>query len=267
MRMITFKSLLDDTLRTSGLVPSVASAEDVETMAGMLGDALKSAWEWGKDWPEWCLIEELPAITEWAVTVAYPAGSVVWYGPESRFYRAMTDAAAGLIPPEHPTVWELTAAPATRDMATVFGVYAVDPRENKRALKLDWVITSEGLLIPRLSANATVWVHYRQSVPRFTGIPWSAVTTYAKGDLVYREATGECYLALTASTNVTPEGHPAVWSLRPVPASVADYVRDTAAARWVRVRGQFEYAGRLAADASMALVLAYDKARGYGRRI
>ena len=265
MRTTSFKSLLDDTLRSVGLVPSAASPEDIEALAGLLGDAIRAGWQWGPHWPEWCVVEQLPAVSEWSESVAYAQGLTVWYAPESRFYVALIAASAGQTPPDNPAVWALTAAPATRDMATVFGVYATDPRENARALKVDFTMTSDGLLVPALAAGGTVWVHYRQSPPKYTGAVWDDETAYAAGSLVYH--AGECYLALASSTGKTPASYPAYWSLRPVPSTLAEYAVDAAASKWLRSRGQYIEAARLSSDAELSLIRAYDRARGYGRRV
>lgn len=267
MRLASFKSVLDAAARNVGLAPSSLSPEDAEQLATLISDAVKTAWEWGKDWPEWCPVEQVPFIETWATSTAYSAGATVWHAADGRFYLALTSAAAGLTPPDNPAVWEATDAPAARDFATVFGVYAADPRTDRYALRLDWTMTPDGALIPACASVglSSVWIHYRPAAPGFSAAAWDDEAAYAALAIVYDGA--ECYMATASSTGKAPASNPTLWSLRPLPSVLAEYAADSAAAKWLRSRAQYDAAARLAADAEFALIRAYDRARGYGRRI
>ena len=76
----------------------------------------------------------------------------------------------------------------------------------------------------------TVFITFQTVPPQFTSDKWSATVTYAVGDCVYLATTGECYLALAASTNVSPETDAAKWAVQEFPALLAPFVKRAAVA-------------------------------------
>jgi len=51
------------------------------------------------------------------------------------------------------------------------------------------------------SGNSTVFVTYTMPVPRYTMTPWVGGKTYARADIVFDYATGECFQALITTTS------------------------------------------------------------------
>jgi hypothetical protein len=69
-----------------------------------------------------------------------------------------------------------------------------------------------------------VYVEFGFVPPLFTSELWNAATTYAPGELVYYDVTGECYQAITASTGTVPTDAGA-WKWQKFPKVLARTVK------------------------------------------
>lgn len=263
MRSIPFSELWRDVARRRGMSPSLLSADDKDTLAAFATDALRTAWEHGL-WPEWCPVELITPTPEWAEDAAYADGVTVWYSPNGNYYASTGTTTAGQSPETNPELWELVAAPVSLDLRQVFNVYLSDPRDNPRARKTPFVNSPSGIIMPKVDATTLVWVHYRPSSPRLALTAWDVDATYPSGFVVYRETdlgVGESYAALGAvAAGVDPLSTPASWRKQEIPQTLAEYLKAAIPGAWLRAAGQYEQAGRLAAEAEFALVKAYDLA-------
>lgn len=254
---VTYKALRDAIVRRRGLVPGSMSTADLETVAGYAAARLKEGWTWGA-WPGWCPVERVPVVPEWTAGTQYAGGALVWYAPDGLYYAtaSATTAEPGNAP------WVQAPAPITRDMDMVFDVYLSDPRDNARARRTPWLMGVSGVTMPKVAAGSSVWVHYRLSPPQLTATAWNKDTAYAPGDLVYDEATGDCWVCLVGGTDKPPSTNLTLWSRQVVPKVLEDAIVSGAAGDWLESSGQSDQAGRLQGRSRSELVEAYGKALG-----
>lgn len=254
---VSYKALRDAVARRRGLTPESLADSDKVALADFIGARLDDAWRWGA-WPGWCPVERIPVVAEWSASVAYAAGALVWNAADSLYYSAASPVAAGTEPPAAP--WALAASPITRDLDTVFEVYRSDPRDNPRALRTPFHQGVAGLTMPDVAPGSSVWVHYRLTPPKVTASAWSAAAAYAPGDIVYDDASGDCWVCLVSGTNKPPATNPTLWARQVLPKALEDTVTLGAASDLLEAAGQYEQAGRLDAKARAALIGAYDRA-------
>lgn len=260
MSRITFKTLLRDCAHRRGLNPDGLSETDRNAIASFAGDRLQQAWEWGA-WPGWSFVDRVTPVPTWSGSVAYASGVTVWDHLTSAFYLSVQATPAGTAPTDT-AYWTPTAPAATGDYAMVFGVYLQDPREWRRSMRLaDFTTGPQGIILPCGRTSGAVWVHYRISPPKLTATPWAVGTAYGGGDVVWDDVlTGDCYLALTASTGVSPSTDTTKWRAQRIPDILADMLKTGVAADFLRAGGQYDQAGAQDAKAEQALIRAYDKA-------
>ena len=252
----TYRSILEGAARRRGIEPGGMSVSDKAKVAEFAGDRLRVAWQWGA-WPDWSPVETVATVGEWD-GAAYPAGATVWYAPTGLYYRAPTGVAVGVEPPASP--WVVTGAPRRQDMATVFNVYATDPRDNPRARKVPFVKSSAGLVLSDKVAVNPVWVHFRLSAPQVTSAVWVVEAEYQAGDLVYEPATGDCWVAIEVNTGEMPGPDSTKWARQLIPQILANYLKAGVAADWLRGGGKDGEADRQDGRAQGLLVDEYAKA-------
>jgi hypothetical protein len=84
-----------------------------------------------------------------------------------------------------------------------------------------------------------VWIEFVLRQPHFTSRAYDAAATYSPGDLVYHDATGDCYECLAATTGTLPtdEGY---WLRQRIPHFLADYLKFYAVAETLAEDGQYD---------------------------
>ena len=106
----------------------------------------------------------------------------------------------------------------------VFAVYASNP-DTSLAHSLKFSVTADRLLITDTAySGGTVFISFTEPVPEFTIASYDAETTYALGDLVYHNPTGDCYRAILATTGNAPTST-VYWSKQAVPFFLGDYIK------------------------------------------
>jgi hypothetical protein len=111
----------------------------------------------------------------------------------------------------------------------VKGVYRRDPRVFKnRAGELPFALNENGVQVGSRMATppSTVWMTFRLPPPIYTAEAWVSGQAYDEGDVVYYQ--GDCYLSLIGN-NTGPVESVSNWSLQPVPATLASWVKRAAA--------------------------------------
>lgn len=83
-----------------------------------------------------------------------------------------------------------------------------------------------------------VFLEFRLRRPLFDPTPWDTDVDYVGGEVRYLESTGECYLALDATSADDPSDSPGVWRKLDFPLVLADFVERAAAADILRGDGQ-----------------------------
>ncbi len=261
--VVSYKALRDSAARRRGLPPSSLAESDKAALADFAASRLEDAWRWGA-WPGWCPVERIPVVAEWSASTAYAPGALVWNAADNLYYTTALPV-SGTEPPAAP--WVQAPAPITRDLDTVFEVYRSDPRDNPRALRTPWLVGAAGLTLPEVSPGGFVWVHYRLSPPKLSGSEWSSATAYAPGDVVYDDASGDCWVCLVAGTNLPPLTNPTLWARQVLPKLLEDAVALGIASDLFGAAGQYDQAGRLDSRSKEALVTAYDRALGQSRSL
>jgi len=140
----------------------------------------------------------------------------------------------------------------------VQAVYDADPTGASMYNKMRYVVTDDRILLPDYT-EGQVYVVFALPVPRFTSTAFSVATTYAPGDLVYYNTTGDCYEALlTTSGNLPTDA--AFWYRHRIPAFLADHIKFYALAESLSEDGQMDKAQFQFVRAEGVLLKAMDDA-------
>jgi hypothetical protein len=270
MRTVTFKRILEGVARRMGVDPAGVSftTELVGFIAEAADDRLRRIWE-SEFWPELMRVEERPLRIDWAVTETYGDGDEVYAedsGGEGSYYVSQAAGNVGNDPTSDDGSWWTVVGDdfdrylpleldGYTDMGEVEFANEVDPRSaatENTPRRIEFWLSENGLQLPD-DAPARVWVRFRLRPPKLTGTVWSATTTYAEGDRVYLASTGQCYVALGASTNVSPDGNTTEWERQNIPEFLEELLKLGAAVDMLTGEGQMEKA--LAMDTKFDLLL------------
>jgi len=81
------------------------------------------------------------------------------------------------------------------------------------------------VVLPRLAGVPDkVWIRFRPIAPRFSLAEWSDSTEYARGDVCYYAADGNCYQASAPTTGETPGESGSSWAAVGFPDMFQDFV-------------------------------------------
>jgi hypothetical protein len=268
MRTVTFKRILEGVARRMGIDPVGVSF--TTELAGHIGefanDRIKRLYEC-QFWPEMMRIEQRPLRADWDVTAMYGLGDQV-IGSDDIYYVSEAESNVANDPTTDDGTWWVMVGDGDefdRVMALDLDGYSVmgqieyastvDPRSassDSLPNKIGFWLGENGVQFGD-DVPARVWMRFQIPPPKLTGIAWSATTTYAAGDQVYLGSTGQCYVALGASTHVSPDGNPAEWELQEIPALFEEVLKVGTVVDMLSADGQMEKA--LAMDSRFSQLL------------
>lgn len=217
MRTVTFKSVRNSVLRRMGLD---AAQPVLGSQAAALADYIQTALSdvWGLyDWPD----------TTVTGTVT-PVGTTIAHGTTIGAMLRITDK-----------------APAATTLVQHFQF-----EESADS-------TSTEITDTRYNAGDQVHIKYRTPEPLFTGEDYSASATYAPGDVVYFDTTGDCYLCILAATGIAPTTA-THWVRQRIPAIFSNHLKATAHAATLEEDGQYDKAQFQLTKAEAEIIKAHD---------
>jgi len=109
----------------------------------------------------------------------------------------------------------------------------------------------------RYTADTEVQVKFRRPEPRLTSTAFAAGTAYSPGDVVYYEATGDCYLCIAATTGNLPTST-THWERQSIPSIFSAYIRAAAFAHTLEEDGQYDKAAFQLQKAEAEIVKTHD---------
>jgi hypothetical protein len=119
--------------------------------------------------------------------------------------------------------------PGSTPIGAVEAVYASNP-DTSLATSLKFSVTADRLLITDTAyAGGNVWVKFAEPLPEITIASYDAATQYATSDLVYHNATGDCYRAISATKGNAPTNE-TYWVKQSFPFFLGDYIKTAALA-------------------------------------
>lgn len=131
--------------------------------------------------------------------------------------------------PSNEIPYALLYSDGSTPIGAVSAVYASNP-DTSLAHSLKFSVTADRLLITDTAySGGTVFIKFCEPVPEFTIASYDASATYAPGDLVYHNPSGDCYRAILATTGNAPT-NTAYWSKQAVPFFLSDYIKTAALA-------------------------------------
>lgn len=220
--------------------------------------------------PETTITEERAFRQIYFDTVAYPAGSEIYSPEDGQYYRALVDTIAGDLPTDG-TKFELIDPLdkyieldqyAKQLIGEVLGVWTENPRTSSSAQPVEFEPGPNGVDIASW-AGPTVWIEFVTRPSEFSGTTYDAGATYARDDVVYDPATGECYLSLIDGNTGVALTDTTKWLWQPMPYDIAGYVKFAAAsdcsddaqdkAQWIE-------------EAQLALARAFDRLGAQGQK-
>ena len=275
MRPVTFKRILEGVARRLGVDP--AGVSFTTELAGFIGefadDRVRRIWE-AEFWPECMRVEERPLRPDWDTTETYGDGDEV-IGSDDVYYVSQAGSNTANDPTTDDGTWWVAVGDdddfdrsmaldltGYTEMGTVELASAIDPRsgsDDSLPNRLAFWLGENGVQFGD-DVPARVFMRFRLPAPKLTGIAWSATTTYATGDRVYLGSTGECYVALGASTNVSPDGNAGEWDKQEIPAFMEELLKLGTAVDMLSSEGQVEKALALDSKFGLLLVEAREKA-------
>ena len=200
---MTFTAVLNRVLRSVGLTPTEAEADERAAIASLLTDAMDYAWYWLEGgWPE---------VTRSAARTA-----------SSHIISMARDTGSSILP-----------------MGKVLGVYEADPFTDKNPGPLPFSVTVEGVVVNEdVGASAAVHVKFMEPAPLFTSTAWATATDYVVGDVVLE--ADECYLCIEAHTAGTFSTDLAAdrWVIQQVPEFLVETVKTATVAAWRESGGE-----------------------------
>lgn len=217
MKPTTYKSLRDGVIRRMGLDASLTQlSSQSAALAEYLQSALDSMWDF-YPWPDVTLTEQRTPSTH---TIHFDQ-------------------------------------PGQTPIADVLDITDADPDDDSVMANSLPFSQSTALSLVLISADwhvpgTPVWVRFRIPSPLFTSTDYSASTTYAPGDVVYHDSTGDCYLCTAATTGNLPTD-PAFWRRQSIPPYLAEPAKLHALAETQQEDGQYDKANFLFARSKALL--------------
>lgn len=266
MKTVRLQQLLDSITARAGIDPTLPeNARRGALVMDYVQEAVSHAWEFF-DWIETNHLEERIVIgagfaeggytyeSDYVGTIAYIGRAIegsTFDQPVWRIKRVTTTAAGEVINIDTAlnVAWNnrLTAtyvedsqnsteipyvplySEGKTPIGSVFAVYLSNP-DTTLVTPLRVSVTGDRILITDTDyTGGTVFIKFRQPVPEFTIASYDANATYAPGDLVYHNPTGDCYRAILATTGNAPT-NTAFWCKQAIPFFLSDYIKTAALA-------------------------------------
>lgn len=239
MRTVTFQSVLWGVARLLGMRPEKdLTADRAGTLTEYINSRLVEGWRWDF-WPEWTACEQRQFRPSYDETASVAAGDEVYDLGTDKYYRAVLAQAPAAEAPGNLTYWALVTAEDFDAYLPKEMVGFTPMDEVKRVLKrnprthvlnpgeLAWEETDRGIQL-RNAIVTRPWVEFRRRPPVFDSRVWSATEAVVAGMIRYVPTTGDCWLALQASTNKAPATEPTYWSRVLFPSALATWVKRAA---------------------------------------
>lgn len=262
MRTVRIKDIFDSIVRGRGLDPDTASlsAGEKARIAEHLNDRVEMVYaeEW---WPELMLIEEREYRETWASDEQYSESDEVYLA--GHYYRSLQNSNLNKAPATETEWWEsadddlmCTVAFAQDGETEIWAVdtrdcvYERDPRLYPGTEPLSSVrILEDAILVAAENAPAQPWIRFKPVPPRFSWTEWSAASTFATADIIYKASTGESYVALQPSQNKDPESELEYWSVVQAPAFLRRYlIHAVRADEMLEDEGRYKEEGKASAE-------------------
>ena len=132
--------------------------------------------------------------------------------------------------------------PAATPIGDFLQILDVDPSDyTTLPVSYSFTTTSTGATITdsEYTAATPVFVRFRTPAPQFTATSYDPATTYAPGELVYYDTTGDCYLSILATTGNAPTST-THWRRQEIPYFLSDYAQTAAHAETLLEDGQYD---------------------------
>jgi len=195
LRTVTFTSLMNGMIRGIGMATTDPSATDKLRYASLLTEGMDYAWYWLEGgWPE----------------LAQSASRTA----SSNVISMERDVGNSILP-----------------IGQVLGVYERNPFTDKNPGPLPFSVAADGIVLnDDVGAAATVHVKFIEPAPIYTTTAWVTATAYVVGDVVYQ--SDECYLCVESHTSGTfsTDLTAVKWVVQPVPAFMAEVVKQAGVA-------------------------------------
>lgn len=281
MRTTNFGTILENAARLAGRqVCLVGIPENWRALAALaVNDGLRRIS--AEKFPMMRRVEFRRYRPTWATNVGWTPGQECWHN--GAYYQLYSDSPTGapdeldsgwrklnmsevsaFIEFEQP--WEPTAIDSGSVDYTRFA-YTADPRQNPLATPLKATGMSDLGVLIESPAPKGVYIMFAPRFPNVSYVPWSDEADYAAGDVVYLDATKDCYQALAAVEHggSSPSADAENWQPLRVPDVFEGYLTRLAAADLL-TEDQGKHQTRAAADREFEeLCERYHEGNGEGR--
>lgn len=268
MIRVPFRDIMEAVLAQCGQRFDATLTDQQSILITYINLRFAEAWNFGP-WRDVSLIEERAFADNWNASVSYVIGDIVYLATTAKYYAALADN-ANKSPDANPTEWQADCEHehaisheqyGAEKIGHVWKITSQNPRKFKTYRSYEFDQSGTETHVPECNLQ-TVWVHFSNPAPRFTGKKFDTelAATYTRGTIVFYPGeetgtfpnTGECYRA-----DLDVDGN-AIWVLIPFPEFLQRFVVSAAAADMQRYYGKSEEATDLRNEAYAAL---YEEAR------
>ena len=203
MRTVTFKSVIDGALARMGLDPLITpSSNTLAAFCEYANSSLRAAWEI-YPWPDAVRFENRQFYANWATGTSYAAGAVVLGSDGNYYYAKQSSSAQDPTTDTTDTYWALASSYTSSTgggilyaidldqvlggvtktpIGEVLGVFQTDPRTNRYAAPVNYMLTNDGIVVGQnglsvTSIPSTVWIQFTVRPQVFTTANYSDGTT------------------------------------------------------------------------------------------
>lgn len=261
MRTESFRSVMHRAIRRRGLDPlQGVQSSTLLAIGEYIDEHARSAWAWSQ-WPEICVWQYRAIRPEWSSFTTYSLNTEVFY--DGAYYRCK-QGNAGQSPTQVAYWDEITPEMFLNyddepQIDAVIDIRTENPRVSLDAIRVNFTEENNRSYLLLEGGISQLWFYVRLKPSRFSAAPWSGATTYQVSDVVYDEASGECFAARAISLGLNPASNPTQWASQPLPTVIADSVVLRTAADLLREDEQFAKADALDAKALDSLITEQDR--------
>lgn len=189
------------------------------------------------------------AANEWVTGTVYAVGDRVVNLTDRLTYQCHTAHTAGASfdstkfgeVPEFIRSLDYDQSWETNEIGDVLEVFDRNPRTNWNAQPVRYEVENDRIIVLDNDV-VTVWVQYRQPVPRLFGDEYASGTAYTAGQQIYYSAgavRGDFYTVLeTTTAGQTPESHASKFSKVSIPEVFGAYLKQGAFADYLPAEGE-----------------------------
>lgn len=254
MQTVSYKRVLRKALSRCGVDIATASDKQLRQFIEWGAGRVEEGWETFQ-WPDTIEVEKRYFQEGlWDNATEYTAGQIVFGGTAEKYYQAKITNTGNEPSDSDTTNWQEPteawhrkiplAQTNENEIGMPLSAHHADPRIEPYCTQysIHFYDGQDAYLAAGEGVNY-VWLRYRRPLPDFSAAIWSASATYASGDIIYYDPTGEVYrVTATTTAGQDPQDTPASFTLVAFPKFLERFVSHAIYADYLVEQAQTEKA-------------------------